>query len=333
MIGIRVDVNNEIATGHIMRTMAVARRLQDMGQSVVFVCADENALPYLKGSNFRVHILNSDWKKLDEELPCLIELLVQYGIKSLLIDSYQVTPNYMRALSKIVKVTYFDEMYIKGYGCQQVINGVLDPPKYDNINQKAFTGPDFVALREEFSNLPGRVVNDRIKSLLVTSGGSDYYHFCKTFLEDFLKQEWLNEISIVLIVGGLCDDKEELIQKYTGNSRISLFVNTDKMSELMEKADYAVTAGGTTLYELCATGLPGSSYVVGDNQERIVKSFDDYGLIRYAGDFRKDPRGVINQIYNDISLSQEYGLRSELANKLQKVVDGRGAQRIAEIIV
>ena len=316
-----------------MRTLAVARKLSGLGQDVVFFCADENVLPYLANTGFKFCILNSDWSGLEDELPVLKEMLLQYEITSLLVDSYQITPGYMRTLSKMVKVTYFDEMYLHGYGCQQLINGVLEPPAYENNGQKAFTGPEYVALREEFCDIPARIVNDRISTLLVTSGGSDQYHFCKTFLEGFLSKKEFEDINIILIVGGLCADKDELIRKYAEDPRVSLYINTDRMSELMGKADYAITAGGTTLYELCATGLPGSSYVVGDNQEEIVKSFNDRGLIRYAGDFRKEPEKVIDQIYKHISLSQEYGIRKELSEKLQKVVDGKGAQRIAEILI
>ena len=61
----------------------------------------------------------------------------------------------------------------------------------------------------------------------------------------------------------------------------------------MKKVDVAISAGGTTLYELCACGTPTISYSFADNQLNNVKQFDEDGIIPYAGDVR----------YEDISLS------------------------------
>lgn len=40
-----------------------------------------------------------------------------------------------------------------------------------------------------------------------------------------------------------------------------------KMSELMQQCDMAVSAAGSTLYELCACGMPTITYVLADNQK------------------------------------------------------------------
>ena len=55
----------------------------------------------------------------------------------------------------------------------------------------------------------------------------------------------------------------------------------------MKKADIAISAGGTTLYELCACGTPTISYSFADNQLDNVEQFQKDELIDYAGDVRK----------------------------------------------
>lgn len=332
MIGIRVDANTTIASGHVMRSLSVARKLREMGQDVLFICADNNAMQYISGSGFEVYIMHTDWKDYDGEIRIIESIIKEYDVKSLLVDSYYITPKYMQYISKIVKVTYFDELHICGYGCQQLINGLLEPPKYTNSNQKAFIGPKYVALRDEFIQPPKKNVKEIIDNLLITSGGTDNYHFSKIFLADFLSREKWNRINISLVIGNLCVDKDDLVKEYGNNPRVRLYINTNRMAELMKEADYALTAGGTTLYEICATGLPACSYVVGDNQIEITHSFDKRGLIAFAGDFRKDPNETIDRIYYSMDKA-DYCFRKNLSLKLQEVVDGRGAERIARVLM
>ena len=230
MIGIRVDVNRTVATGHIQRDLSVARKLREMGQECLFISADENCIPYLKGEGFQAEILHSDWEHLEGETEQLCELLKKRRIHSLLVDSYYVTPVYMKRLSEMVRVTYFDELYLQGYGCQQVINGVLEPPDYKDYNGKAFTGASYVSLRDEFSNLPPKKIRSAISKLLVTSGGTDNYHFSKCFLEEFLERKEWQEVRVILVIGNLCCDREELLKKYEKNPRVEIYVNTNRMA-------------------------------------------------------------------------------------------------------
>ena len=66
MIGIRVDVNQVIATGHIKRDIEIALCLRKMGEECIFVSADEQCLTYLETYKFKSVILNSRWDFMEE---------------------------------------------------------------------------------------------------------------------------------------------------------------------------------------------------------------------------------------------------------------------------
>lgn len=332
-VGIRVDANPVIATGHIMRTTAVAGCLKTMGHEVLFICADEGCVPFLQGKDLQYIILNRKWDDYDGETEIMVGIIKEYGIESLLVDSYYITPGYMQEICKHVKVTYFDELYLKGYGCQQVINGFIEPPDYSGDYPKAFAGPGYAPLREEFWDIPPKTINEKLGTLLVTSGGTDTYHFCKRFMEHFLAKEEFSDIKVILVLGRLSVDKDELVAKYSNNPRVELYVATNKMCELMERADYAVTAGGTTLYEIAAVGVCASSFAMADNQVDITRLFDERGLVSFAGDLRYEMDEAINKICCQIEASKPMEVRTKQAQKLQAVVDGQGSRRIAEILV
>ena len=98
----------------------------------------------------------------------------------------------------------------------------------------------------------------------------------------------------------------------------------------MEKADLAISAGGTTLYELSAKGTPAISYAFADNQLRNAEQFAADGLIPYAGDVRVDD--VYGNIYLLYQKCKNPGIRKQYSEKMQKVIDGRGAARIASLL-
>ncbi len=102
MIGIRVDVNKEVASGHIMRSLAIAKQLAAMGKDVVFFCADANAEPYTEKFGYKTCVLDSDWKDMESELSVLLKAIDEYDVSSLLVDSYQITPAYMKTLCERV---------------------------------------------------------------------------------------------------------------------------------------------------------------------------------------------------------------------------------------
>ena len=100
----------------------------------------------------------------------------------------------------------------------------------------------------------------------------------------------------------------------------------------MREADLAVSAGGTTLYELCAVGTPAISYAIADNQLENVKKFEEDRLIAYAGDIRKDH--VIDHIIDYLKIYDlNWQIRQERSLKVQKLVDGKGALRIANALM
>ncbi len=334
MIYIRVDANEQIAMGHLMRTLSIAEAIRECGGDCCFITADYQGHEKIRSRNFEAICLGSAWNNLEQELEAMAELIKERGIRCLLLDSYFVTPKYMDELSKVTKLVYIDDIKAFNYSCAAMVNYVIGETgeDYAYFDGPLYMGAKYVPLRKEFSDVQKKLQALEMKKIMITTGGADMYHFGKCFLEAILSDERFEKCEITLVVGSKNTDKEYLIDTYGGESGVDILVDATNMSELMQDADCIVSAGGTTLYEACACKTPTISYSLADNQLTNVKRFDSLGALYYAGDIREGMAGVIKNILNRLQEMKSVQLRKDIAESMGKVVDGKGAYRIAHIL-
>ena len=61
MIAIRVDANEQIASGHVMRCLSIADALQELGVETLFFTSDYYAEEIIEKRGFPAICLNNDW--------------------------------------------------------------------------------------------------------------------------------------------------------------------------------------------------------------------------------------------------------------------------------
>lgn len=156
MIGFRVDANETIATGHLMRCMAIAKGFRNKGEEVIFFLAEEKETKRLKEQDLPYVILHSGWRNLEQELPVFKQVLTQYPVTKLIVDSYQATRHYLESLNQNVKTIYMDDMGTEYYPIAGVIHYSNWPwdtayeKRYENMDTICMAGMQYTPLREEF---------------------------------------------------------------------------------------------------------------------------------------------------------------------------------------
>ena len=170
--------------------------------------------------------------------------------------------------------------------------------------------------------------SETIEKVLILSGGSDPYDAISKILESIERPQYKE----IYVICGIYNERyEKLCQLYGQENNVFVYQGVTNIEKYMKKVDVAISAGGTTLYELCACGTPTISYSFADNQLNNVKQFDEDGIIPYAGDVRYEDislsiRNNIKKMMNDVSL------RQAISDRMQTLVDGKGAMRIASQI-
>ena len=329
-IYIRADMNEIIATGHIMRCLSIADAAREMGKETVFITANEKPVDILQKRGYEPVILHTDWHRMEDELEVLIPLIQAKEISKLLVDSYQVTKEYLAKLEEYTEVFYLDDLDAFEYPVSNVVCYANYYSKLSYCNYegdtKFYLGTEYMPLRKVYQNCKPKVIRERIENIMILSGGSDNYHMIE-HIADLFKDN--NGIQVDIICGAFYPDFRGLKDKFTDYNNLHFYQNVSNLDEFMDKADLAISAGGTTLYELCAKGTPTISYSFADNQLRNVQQFEEDGLISYAGDVRFDK--VYENIYQLFGKYQDPNLRKSRSIEMQQVIDGQGATRIARL--
>jgi len=340
MIAIRADANKEIATGHVMRCMSIADRLCDLGQKPIFITADNSATGLITSKGYASICLNTVWNDMDSETDKILRIIKENKINTLLVDSYYVTKEYLKSLSDITKVFYIDDLDMFEYPVDTVINYSIYADKFDYENRykklgmdtKFLLGCQYAPLRKEFENVSYEV-KKTVKNILITTGGTDNYNIAGKLSEMLVRQNWIKDIKIHIVEGAYNVNHEFLEKLSIEHSNIIIHRNVQNMAGLMVKCDIAISAGGSTLYELCACGVPTISISFADNQLKNVKRFDKEGLIIYAGDVRDDMEEILNTVQRYVKVMVcELSARQGYSKKMKLSAAINGAKRIAEKI-
>lgn len=339
MIAIRVDANNIISTSSLMRCITVADALKKEGEEVLFITADDYADSIFNDNDCKYISLGTDYAKPHSEIERLLDVLKDNNISKLLLDSNRVDQQYINSLSEHVNITYFDDMNKMFKGLTNVIQ--YSPfadweeylQQYCGTTTSMYIGSVYAPLRSEFVDCH-KEINKEAKSIMITTGGTDNRLVAYKITELLADCEKLNNVTLHLVVGYLYDNIEkydELAKKY---SNIVLHKNKSKMSDIMLECDIAISAGGTTLLELCSCGVPTIVFAVSDNQYECVRQMINYKYMIGVGDIRLSFDNKLNTIKEyALELFDDYERRTQMSENMKKLVDGYGAARIAKGIL
>lgn len=338
MVGIRVDANEYIASGHVMRCLSIADALLELGEDAVFFTSDSSAAELIINRGYSLVELGSKWDNKDAELEDLIRELDRYKPRILLVDSYQVTENYLSRLHKVIKLAYIDDLNTFDYPVDIVINYSiyaedLDYPK----NKKYLLGTRYAPLRKQFDLSEEELSSilryrKQRKQILITTGASDPYHAAERIISGILNESKLRDYKIVVVKGKYWNDFEVEAINVDQSNRVGILENVENMAGLMLNCTMAVSAGGSTLYELCACRVPSVIFTCADNQLDNAKAFSERKIMYYAGDVRASD-DCYNRIINRLlELSENKSIYERSIEKMKEMHCAGGALRIAEAL-
>ena len=342
---IRADADTRIGAGHLMRCLALAQAWKDRGGTVTFLshCESDSLHHRITDEGFAfvpIEGSHPDPGDLVHTLEILEHLKGQDSKRRLrvVLDGYHFTPDYQRAIvdSGCRLLAIDDEGLVDHWYADIILNQNLHA--HSSLYRSAephthlLVGTQFVLLRQEFLKWTDweREIPNTDGKILVTMGGSDPDNVTLKVIRG------LNSLDApgleVKIVVGPANSNIGTLEKELHRSPFTshLLPSVDDMPGLMAWADLAVSAGGSTCWELAFMELPSITVVLADNQKLIAESLDRAGVAVNLG-WHTDlsVKRLAHELEKLISSPTK---RRKMSNRGRSLIDGRGAYRVSDML-
>ncbi len=342
----RADGNPSIGAGHVMRCLSIADAAMDKGIESIFVTAGDEFANTIRNRGVRHIVLGSAYRNMDDELPYLIQIIDDEQPVALIVDSYFVTDSYLGKIRQTMhavggRLIYIDDVLSFPYPCDTLINYNIyaDEEAYVELYAgyslpEMLLKTDYAPLRREFRVAAEKrlVRADRGRQILVSTGGADFEHLMIELVRAAKKVK--KDHTFHFLIGAANEDRNLIVSEAAGESNLILHENVTNMSELMLSCDAAISAAGSTLYELCACRIPTVTYILADNQIPGARGFEHSDIMKCAGDIRETGAVKLSARLIDMALElcDNESERVLIAERQGSVVDGKGAERMIEHI-
>jgi len=333
---IRVDSSPAIGAGHVARCRSLAQGFVDRGGKVTFVMT--NALPgtaeLLAEDGFRLDMLPVDMGGR-EDVTETAGMARRHNAGLIVLDGPGFAGPYQDGLARagFPLVMLDDNGDLGPYRAAVIVNQNAHATKtlYPR-HVEALCGPRFVMLRREFRN---RVqtpapVRDTAERVLITLGGTDPAGATTQVIEAFAPLP-AGKFQLGAIVGSGNPHLEAINQAAAQSPhRVAVRQSVADMSAAMASADLAVSAAGTTLWELAYMGVPTIAVIVAENQRSPAEAYAAQGcgvVLDLLADGPNTPlTEQIAKMMGDAELRQGY------ANRGRQLIDGMGVVRVCQKI-
>jgi UDP-2,4-diacetamido-2,4,6-trideoxy-beta-L-altropyranose hydrolase len=350
-IAFRTDANSEIGTGHFMRCLTLADELKKHGAEICFVARKLPAhlIQMLEESNINFYGLplvnaedpdelpHSQWLQTsqNQDATQTIEALGSCKLDLLVVDHYAIDQRWEKLLRDTTnKIMVIDDLADRHHDCDLL----LDQNFYQNMDTRyvgkvpsdchLLLGPSFALLREEFRKQRQHVKprTGNIKKLLVFFGGVDAKNHTGLALEAIVASNLQFDVDVVV---GQQHPSLQDVQMFCKTHHYACHVQTHQMAALMAKADLAIGAGGTAMWERCCMGLPSICISTADNQEQQVSDLMDKGLI-VALQKNQDVSALIK--YALVMLKDDASRLGAMSKTVYDWVDGNGIEKVESFL-
>jgi UDP-2,4-diacetamido-2,4,6-trideoxy-beta-L-altropyranose hydrolase len=332
-IGIRADGSADKGMGHIMRCIAIAQEFRDRGTKPIFIIKKNKSVSNLL-SEHDIEYINIKSIDIYSEIEEVDKILKTIKFDYFLTDSYWLNNEYLERLKRLSKILIsIDDNSLYQYLSDIIINSNIYAKdlnyKFKNDNCITLLGTKYSILRKEFQNVNPIKIKSKVKRILVTMGGTDINNFTPIVLESLSEIE--DNVTIDVIVGSLFKWSEKLIDMARENKNINLIFNPTNMKEVMEKCDLAISASGTTIYELGVLGIPTILIPQIDNQTNIANKASDLGMMINLGKYDEIDSLEIYKVVK--KLIDDVDMRKKMNKIAVSTIDSSGVRNIVNEII
>ncbi len=332
-IGFLVAAGERVGGGHLMRCLAMAQALQSQGaRALVFSAPLDRAL---------ARRCDAAGVMLHQQDPLTVAtvnpMLDAQAVDLLVIDGYDFGEAWRQSLRRrsrpLVVVDDLNNPPVQT--ADAIINALPGAARlgYETSapNAALWLGETYAPLGPAFAAKASGSLADR-PGLLLNFGASDPMGYTVPVLRAMLASRPAEDVPrpIWVVTGPAmsADRVAEVAALAESGTGVEHLHDVADMHALMSRAGLAVSALGTTVYELAATAVPTLAVAVADNQRRLAETLAGHASwcqVLEVGP--SDAAGIARQAWG---LWQDLRWRESAIREASGWVDGLGSRRLAQ---
>ena len=316
-VAFRVDSSIRMGSGHLMRCLALASALRDEGVESVFVLRphEGHGADLVREHGHQLRLLAPAMSATcggrvlrqaeEEESPLGTDRLSDARETALaiaddepdciVVDHYGIDAAWERSISSFlgVNVVAIDGLGERSHACSLLVDPTyteLNPGRWNDLvphHAQVLWGPRYALVDTAFARaLDSRPTRSgKVERVLIAFGGTDQPGMTQLALEAVLAAG-RGRLEIDVVAGRTNPTVRELRQQCEVHPGVTFHHDTSQMAELMARADLALGAGGSMMWERVFLGLPAVLLTIAEHQQKLTTEVARTGAVIDAGPAR-----------------------------------------------
>jgi UDP-2,4-diacetamido-2,4,6-trideoxy-beta-L-altropyranose hydrolase len=323
---VRADAGPAIGMGHVMRCLALAQAFEEDGHGAArfAVCRPAPELrARLERAGFVVLALEPD-------AAAFAALVAAERPDAVVMDGYRFGLEEQRAARSTgaVLAVVDDNREVPLALADLIVNQNAHAPRvdYHELVGERLLGLSFAMLRTDVRRAAAAPAEVRASArrVLISMGGSDP---AGATVPLALALAADGALEVRALVGGAAARFDEIRAQLGGVAGVEVVPPQDDVTPLFRWADVVICGAGSTLWELCALGVPSVALTVADNQRELAVELERLGAGVSAGPAA--PLDSVRVVGITRALLADPARREVMSAAGTVAIDARGASRVA----
>jgi spore coat polysaccharide biosynthesis predicted glycosyltransferase SpsG len=327
---LRSDASPSQGTGHVMRCLTLAEELIRRCHQVSLI-TNYSGVEWLEKviENSQIEVIRTRQHELSLN-DCL-----ESSPDFVVVDSYQISAEEISLLAQSVPVLAIVDGDARGIIATEYLDHNLGAELEqwpDEVFGRLMAGSSFALIRDavlEQKRESPWVFQGKLPHIVAVMGGSDptgsiirvsqalYYLRGKCSATIVVSKEWQGQVHKLL----------------DGHEGFEIIEPTEKLPQVLASADIAISASGTSAWEICCLGIPSVLVAVVENQSESLQRMIERNLVMGIDLTRGGTIDVATEVETMVSkLMEDIDLREQLSKECVKFFDGSGKVRVVNVL-
>jgi UDP-2,4-diacetamido-2,4,6-trideoxy-beta-L-altropyranose hydrolase len=334
------DASSTIGTGHVMRSLALAAGWRAAGGAAVMIsyCPVESLRRRVTAAGVMLRSLEAP----QNDPRRLAQIVAQAAHDEpgpttsappwVVLDGYHFDAACQLAIHRQgFRLLVVDDLaHLPEYHADVILNQNLGAEEMDyrcDPGTRLLRGCRYVLLRPEFHPWRPwqRAASPIARKVLLTLGGSDPANAMPRLLESVSKVR-VPDLEVCAVIGAASPHAQAIPKHSAGPGRIELVTNVGDMAQRMAWADVALSAAGTSCWEMAFMQLPALITILAGNQQNSARRLQAAGVFENLGSAKDlTAAGVADALS---ALCRDPERRARQGRLGRRLVDGEGTSRV-----